>query len=451
MAGLTLGGLSSGMDTQAVIDQLMQIERQPETRLKLRQSAIEARQTALQDVASRLRNLEGAVKDLGSVGTWASTQSLDVSDSTKLTATRVGAAAPGGHEIVVQNLARAEQRSYTFTQGAATLDVGGTQVTLDGTEDGAAAAEKINASGAPFYAVYVTDPVDGDRLVLTAKDTSYKDPNAPDALHVTGAAWTSTESLTAGVDARFTVDGTQKTSASNVVTTAVPGLQLTLKATGTTSVTVGPPAPDNEAVKAKVQAFVDQYNSTIDFIRGKLTEKRVPNATNSTDARKGVLFGDTQLTGVLSQLRNMISGKTGATGAITAFADLGVSTGTGSGGASNADALAGKLTLDANKLTDALTTNRLDVKAFMTDPDATKGISAKLTALLDPIAKIDGLVDQRADSAGNESKRIDDQIAVIEDRITAKQERLKLQFAAMEQALAQSQSQGSWLAAQLPR
>jgi flagellar hook-associated protein 2 len=231
----------------------------------------------------------------------------------------------------------------------------------------------------------------------------------------------------------------------------VPGLQLTLKATGTTSVTVGPPAPDNEAVKAKVQAFVDQYNSTIDFIRGKLTEKRVPNATNSTDARKGVLFGDTQLTGVLSQLRNMISGKTGATGAITAFADLGVSTGTGSGGASNADALAGKLTLDANKLTDALTTNRLDVKAFMTDPDATKGISAKLTALLDPIAKIDGLVDQRADSAGNESKRIDDQIAVIEDRITAKQERLKLQFAAMEQALAQSQSQGSWLAAQLPR
>ena len=97
MAGLVLGGLSSGMDTQAVIDQLMQIERQPETRLKLRESAVQARQSALQDVASRLRNLMGAVRDLGSVSTWASTQSLDVSDPTKLTATRTGGAAPGGH------------------------------------------------------------------------------------------------------------------------------------------------------------------------------------------------------------------------------------------------------------------------------------------------------------------------------------------------------------------
>ena len=449
MAGLVLGGLSSGMDTQAVIDQLMQIERQPETRLKLRESAVQARQSALQDVASRLRNLMGAVRDLGSVSTWASTQSLDVSDPTKLTATRTVGAAPGGHEIVVQNLARAEQRSYTFTPGAATLDVGGTSVTLDAADDGAAAAEKINASAAPFYAVFVTDPVDGDRLVLTRKDTGYHDPNAPDALRVTGAAWTGTEALTAGVDARFTVDGTQKSSASNVVTTAVPGLQLTLKATGTTSVTVSPPAPDNAAVQAKVQAFVDQYNSTVDFIRGKLTEKRVPNASNSTDARKGVLFADTQLTGVLSQLRNMISGKTDATGKITSFADLGMSTGTASGGASNADALAGKLTLDSGKLTDALLNSRLDVKAFLTDTDATKGISAKLTALLDPVAKTDGLVDQRADSAGTEIKRIDDQIALIEERLTAKQERLKAQFAAMEQAMSQSQSQGSWLAAQL--
>jgi flagellar hook-associated protein 2 len=449
MAGLILGGLSSGMDTQAVIDQLMEIERQPETRLKLRESAVQARQSALQDVASRLRNLMSAAKDLGSLTTWASTQSLDVSDTTKLSATRTGAAAPGGHEIVVQNLARAEQRSYTFTPGAATLDVGGTSVTLDAADDGAAAAEKINASGAPFYAVFVTDPVDGDRLVLTRKDTGYYDPNAPGALRVTGAAWTASESFTAGVNASFTVDGTQKSSMSNVVTTAVPGLQLTLKATGTTSVTVGPPAPDNAAVQSKVQAFVDQYNSTVDFIRGKLTEKRVPNATNSTDARKGVLFADTQLTGLLSQLRNMISGKTAATGTIASFADIGVSTGSASGGASSADALAGKLTLDSAKLTDALTSKRPDVKAFLTDTDATKGISAKLTALLDPVAKIDGLVDQRADAAGTEIKRIDDQIAVIENRLTAKQERLKAQFAAMEQALAQSQSQGSWLAAQL--
>ena len=57
------------------------------------------------------------------------------------------------------------------------------------------------------------------------------------------------------------------------------------------------PAPDQAAISDKVKAFVDQYNSTIDFIRTKLTEKRVPNATTDTDARKGPLFGDPQLTG----------------------------------------------------------------------------------------------------------------------------------------------------------
>jgi flagellar hook-associated protein 2 len=213
-------------------------------------------------------------------------------------------------------------------------------------------------------------------------------------------------------------------------------------------VTVGAPGPDNSAVKGKVQAFVDQYNSTIDFIRSELTEKRVPNATTDDDARKGPLFADTQLTGLLAQLRGIVSGKTGIGGAIGAFADIGVSTGSATGGASSADALAGKLTLDATKLTDALQNNRLDVKSFLTD--TTKGISTKLTKLLDPVAKAtSGLVDVRAKQAGDEATSIEDQISQMEDRLTQKADRLKAQFTTMEEALAQSQSQGSWLSAQL--
>jgi flagellar hook-associated protein 2 len=450
VAGLTLGGLTSGLDTQSVIDQLIAVDRQPEGRLKLKESALQARQSTLTDVASRLRTLLGAAKDLGSVATWANVQTLDVSDTTKLTATRLSGAAPGGHELAVANLARSEQRSYAFTPGAATLDIGpDTHIELGATDDGQAAADKINAATtSPFYAVFVKDP-DGvaakDRLVLSRKDTGYYDPRT---LTVGGAAWTSTETVTAGVDASFTVDGgATQHSRSNVVSSAIPGLQLTLKATGTTAVTVGAPGPDNDAVKAKVQAFVDQYNSTVDFIRGKVTEKRVPNATTETDARKGAVFADTQLTGLLSQLRNIISEKTGVAGQVASFGDLGVSTGTGSGGKSSADALAGKLTLDAAKLTDALQSKRLDAKDFLTN--TTNGISAKLTKLLDPVAKFDGLVDVRSRQAGDEATGIEDQIARIEDRLTQKSDRLKAQFAAMEQALSQSQSQGSWLAAQL--
>ena len=450
MAGISLGGLSSGLDTQSIVDQLIAIDRAPETRMKLQQSALAARKEALTDIGTRLRNLSSAVKDLGSTATWANTQSLEVSDSTKLTATRLSGAAPGGHEIDVTSLARAEQRSYTYTASDTTLQIGAATIPLSASDDGAAAADKINAnSDSPVYAVFVQDPLGDttkDRLVLTRKDTGkYQQAD----MAVTGAAWTAGETYTAGVNATYTVDGgTQQESRSNVLKSAVPGLQLTLKSAGTTSVTVGAPAPDQDAIKAKVQAFVDQYNSTIDLIRSKLTEKRVPNATSDTDARKGALFADPQLTGLLSQLRSAMSDKTGIGGAITSLADLGVSTGTASGGAADADAVAGKLKLDVDKLTDALTDNRTAAKSFLTD--ATNGIAAKLTGLLDPVSRAStGLIDLRANEASSESSDIDDRIAALEARLAQRQERLTAQFTAMEQALAQSHSQGSWLSSQL--
>jgi flagellar hook-associated protein 2 len=454
MAGLQLSGLTSGLDTDSIIQQLIAVDRQPETRMKLKESAAEARQSTLNDVATRLRNLQSAVKDLGSVDTWTESQSLDISDSTKLTATRLSGAAPGGHDVNVQTLARSEQRSYTFTQGTGTLDLGpSTHIAIGADDDGQVVADKINAAAtSPFYAVFVKDPLGNaadDRLVLTRKDTGYFDPAATDAVQVGGVGWTASEDLKVGVNAKFTVDGgAVQQSKSNVVQSAIPGLQLTLKATGTTSVTVGTPAPDNTAVKSKVQAFVDQYNSTIDFIRSELAEKRVPNATTDSDARKGSLFADTQLTGLLSQLRGIVSDKTGIGGAVKSLADLGVTTGSGSGGAASADAIAGKLTLDGTKLDDLLDTNRLDVKSFLTD--TTNGISAKLNKLLDPVAKsTSGLIDVRAKQAGDEASGIEDQITQMEDRLTQKSDRLRAQFTAMEQALAQSQSQGSWLSAQL--
>src|SRR5919112_2741483 len=178
MAGLQLSGLTSGLDTDTVIAQLIAADRAPETRMQLKEASYEARQSTLNDVATRLRNLLTAAKNLGSVDTWAESQSLDVSDSSKLTATRLSGAAPGGHDINVQTLARSEQRSYTFTQGAGTLDIGpDTHIAIGSTDDGAAVADKVNAaSSSPFYAVFVKDPLGDtkkDRLVLTRKDTGY--------------------------------------------------------------------------------------------------------------------------------------------------------------------------------------------------------------------------------------------------------------------------------------
>jgi flagellar hook-associated protein 2 len=455
MAGLSLSGLASGVDTSAVIEQLTAVDAAGQARLKLRQSALEARQTTLTDVKTRLTNLLSQAKELGSSSAWADTQSVDVSDGSKLAAKRLSGAAPGGHEIAVSNLARSEQRSYAFTAGTAssltlTTSSGTTTVPLSATDDGAAAADKINsAAGSPVYAVWVEDPTGDttkDRLVLTRKETG---AYLQGELTVGGASWASSETYAAGVDARYSVDGgTVQTSRSNVVKAAVPGLELTLKATGTSAVTVGNPGPDPAAVKEKVKAFVSQYNSTIEFIRGKLNEKPVSGATTTSEAAKGVLFGDSQLTGVLTQLRNLVSDKvSGLSGSVTSLRDIGVSTGKATSGTSSADSLAGKLTIDEDALTEALENDRIDVRAFLTD--STKGIATKLTSMLDPLTKSGGLVDQRATQAGNQASSIDDQIKKMSERLELKAERLKAQFAAMELALQRSQTTSGWLSSQL--
>ena len=191
MAGVSLGGLTSGLDTQSIIDQLMAIDRAPETRMKLQQSALQARQQTLTDIGTRLRNLSDTVKDLGSTVTWANTQTLEVSDSTKMNATRLSGAAPGGHEIAVTSLARSEQRSYAYTASDSTLTIGSAHIALSASDDGNAAADKINSDAdSPVYAVFVQDPLGDttkDRLVLTRKDTGAF--NEAD-MAVSGADWT---------------------------------------------------------------------------------------------------------------------------------------------------------------------------------------------------------------------------------------------------------------------
>ena len=92
-----------------------------------------------------------------------------------MTATRLSGAAPGGHEIAVTSLARSEQRSYAYTASDTTLTIGSAHISLSASDDGAAAADKINSNAdSPVYAVFVQDPLGDttkDRLVLTRKDT----------------------------------------------------------------------------------------------------------------------------------------------------------------------------------------------------------------------------------------------------------------------------------------
>jgi flagellar hook-associated protein 2 len=453
---ISLSGLASGVDTDSVVSQLMALERQGESRLKLQQSASKVRQDALRDVATRLKNLENAAKELHSAGLWADTQSGESTDSSRVAVTSVGPSGPGGYTIEVERLARAEQRTYDYSppESDSTITIGGTPFTVTAGMSLDSLVSSINsAANGPVYAAAVTDPTTGNKQLVLSSRT----PGQTGGFSAVGDSLSEdTDKARAGLDALFKVDGVERSSSSNVVSNAIPGVQLTLKGTtaanSPVTVTVSAPSPDTEAIKAKLHTFVDQYNSTLDFLTRKVTEAPVANASTEDDAAKGVLYGDQSLRNMINRLRTSVYSflaPGNGTGPRT-LNDIGISTGATTGsGELNQDAVSGKLTLDDKKLTDALTNNRDAVHALLGQTLGDGGFARSLEAIVHPSTMSGGELDTRIARETSNSSQISSQLASMDQRLSLKESRLKRQFAAMETALARSQSQGQWLSGQI--
>jgi flagellar hook-associated protein 2 len=449
-----ISGLASGIDTSTIIDQLMAIERQPQTRLKTQVSLSAARKTALSDVQTRLKNLQLAAEDLKSVTLWANSQSIDVNDPTKAAVTLSGPAGTGSYQLNVSQLARGSQRWYSYTSPASddtiTFSNGHTTTITAGSDIDAAVLAINSDANAPVYASAVTDAQSGQKyLVFSSRTTG-----------ATASAFTASASslaedgsrAVAGLDSSYSVDGGPvKTSATNVVTDAVPGATITLKGVTTVSgpvtITVGAPSPNNSNITAKVKAFVDQYNSTLDFIRSKLDEKKVVNPQTTADQQKGLLSGDTMLEGVLSQLRISMTNAyaPGNPTTLDQMNEIGVSTGSAFG-TLNQDAIEGKLVFDTAAFSTALASDPTSVKNLLS---GTTGFGLAIDDLLSPTLQAGGTMDSRLASEDTRQKTLNDQIAAMDVLLQKKQDTLKAQFTAMETALQQSQAQGQWLSGQL--
>jgi flagellar hook-associated protein 2 len=126
--------------------------------------------------------------------------------------------------------------------------------------------------------------------------------------------------------------------------------------------------------------------------------------------------------------------------------EIGVSTGTASGGGLNADAIKGKLVFDATKFATALTTDSASVKNLIS---GTTGFGQALDNLLAPTLQAGGTMASRLTSEDSKQKTLNSQIAAMDVLLTKKQSTLKAQFTAMETALQASQAQSQWLTGQL--
>jgi flagellar hook-associated protein 2 len=151
-----------------------------------------------------------------------------------------------------------------------------------------------------------------------------------------------------GADASLTVDGVPITSASNLVTGAIPGVTLNvLGATGTSStLTI---ASDAAAASTAINQFVSDYNTAISSVNSQFQ-------FNAATGSQGVLSTDPvvrNLQAALMQTLNYTGTPASGSNVGSTLASLGISMGHD-----------GQLTVDTSALNNALISNAADVQNF---------------------------------------------------------------------------------------
>lgn len=258
---------------------------------------------------------------------------------------------------------------------------------------------------------------------------------------------------TAAQDASFTVNGTAYTKSSNTGITGVisdVSLNLSDVTTSNATLTVGAAGASTDDLKKKILDFTNQYNSVLDLIRQKTSEKKVPNAKTLGEYLQGPMVGDVRFARVSDDLRNKVTSLvTGQPTGFKALADIGITTGAiGSGDRT------GKLVVDESKLEEALNTNRSAVKDLFakvgtgSGVTADDGIARKISETIS-LLKTGGSVDSSIQGATSQIKSLQTSIDRYTKQLDDKKGYYDRMFAALEKNVSGMQSQSKWLSGQL--
>ena len=169
--GIDLGisGLASGFDWRALVDQLTQVERSPQTRLRTEQNTIDQRKIAFASIATQLSVLRNRVTALKDTSLY-NARSVTVSDSALASSTAAASTAQGSFAFAVTQLATTAARvgasdvaaplngssdvsgltlsnaSFATAVTAGNFTVNGKQVTLATTDTLQQVFDKVNTA-----------------------------------------------------------------------------------------------------------------------------------------------------------------------------------------------------------------------------------------------------------------------------------------------------------------
>ncbi|MDH3251119.1 MAG: flagellar filament capping protein FliD, partial [Acidimicrobiia bacterium] len=272
-----VGGLLSGLDTNGIVSQLMQLERQPMFQLQRRQSDYETKNKTWDQIATKLNGVQDKLDTLKTAADWQKFTAVTSSNEDAVTVTTSGSASVGSATFTVNRLATTHQSASTGTFASITdlVGAGDLTITVDGTDHtittnaATTVSDVINQIKSLDVGVSASLLFTGTteaKLVLKA------DESGADASFTTATDITSFGSfgvVEQGVDAQLTVGSgpgalTVERS-TNIIDDFIEGATITLKATTASTVDVSM-SRDPEAAAKAVKELVDSINGALSTI-----------------------------------------------------------------------------------------------------------------------------------------------------------------------------------------
>jgi flagellar hook-associated protein 2 len=421
---ITAAGAGSGLDIENIVNQLIALEEQPVNALRQRRAGVNVQISDYGSLKSTLGDLESVIEKLGDESRFGAFVA-ESSDEDVFTVETLDGTQSHNHSINVISLATAHRMvsdpyassSDTVAAGDYTFGSGDESFTIslaDGDNSLLNFASLINNStDNTTIEASVLNVADGSRLVLTARNAGV------DNIITAPAGYTE---LTAASDAQFEIDGLAATSSTNTVTDVAPDLSIELKAIGSADIVSN---RNTESIVELLEEFATGYNEM-----------------NSTISRlsQGSLDGESLTRRIQTAVRNDF------------FANIVLDE------SSPADSHSifnngltfdktGQLSVDRDRLDDAISTNSFQLQQIFTDPD--NGFAARLESTLNRFTELSGAIDTRTDSLEANGSSIDDNIDRLELRLEQTEIRYRRQFGAMDTLIARLQSNGDYLVQQL--
>ena len=431
MASVSSSGLISGLDVEKLIKASMVYEKLPLERQQKRLTQTESKISAMGQVKSAVSSLQEAAKALSNSSDLYSYKA-SLSKADVATATTSGKAVAGSYSIEVKQLAT----SHKLASGSVDTSTGGTlkiqvgsgaekDVNIKANASLSDVAQAINDADAGVSATVVNGK-NGQQLVFTSKETGATNQIKLTSSDLAGLNSSNMTQLSAAQDAVVEIDGiTLANTTSNTIADALTGIDLTLKETGTTQLTI---SNDSSDFETRLKTFVDAYN------KARSTMKDL-SAYDATEKSAAALNGDSAVTSALSQLRGLLSAVPEGldkNDPSSWLANLGIETSS-----------AGVLSINSSKLKSAMETDFASVA---------KSISAygsafdKLTTAMNGS---DGLIANRLDGLNSTKSRLNDSISAEERRVALVQARYEKQYANLETLLSKLTKTGNELTQQL--